>query len=40
MGVPMRKTIRGTSRELEQAARTMRAEPTRAEDGLWRALQK
>jgi very-short-patch-repair endonuclease len=36
----MRKTIRGTSRELEEAARSMRREPTRAEEVLWSALQK
>jgi very-short-patch-repair endonuclease len=36
----MRKTIRGTSRELEEAARSMRRQPTRAEDVLWGALQK
>ena len=36
----MRRTIRGTSPELEQAARTMRRQPTRAEEVLWRALQK
>ena len=36
----MRRTIRGTSRELEDAARTMRRQPTRAEEVLWGALQK
>ena len=36
----MRKTIRGTTREVEQAARSMRGEPTRAEEVLWSALQK
>ena len=36
----MRKTIRGTSRELEEAARAMRREPTEAEQVLWGALQK
>jgi len=36
----MRRTIRGTSRELEDAARRMRARPTSAEEVLWRALQK
>ncbi|HEX6909614.1 MAG TPA: endonuclease domain-containing protein [Longimicrobium sp.] len=36
----MRKTIRGTSRELEEAARSMRSQPTRAEEVLWGALQK
>jgi very-short-patch-repair endonuclease len=36
----MRKTIRGTSRELEEAARSMRRQPTSAEDMLWGALQK
>ena len=36
----MRRTIRGTSRELEEAARSMRRQPTRAEEVLWRALQK
>jgi very-short-patch-repair endonuclease len=36
----MRNTIRGTSRELEEAARSMRRAPTHAEEVLWRALQK
>jgi very-short-patch-repair endonuclease len=36
----MRKSIRGTSREVEEAARRMRAAPTPAEDALWRALQR
>lgn len=36
----MCKAIRGTSRELEQAARAMRREPTVAEQLLWGALQK
>ena len=36
----MRKTIRGTTSELEDAARTMRREPARAEEVLWGALQK
>ncbi|HEX2206051.1 MAG TPA: endonuclease domain-containing protein [Longimicrobium sp.] len=36
----MRRTIRGTSPELEQAAHTMRRQPTRAEEVLWGALQK
>ena len=36
----MRRTIRGTTSELEQAARAMRRQPTRAEDVLWGALQK
>ncbi|HEX6368940.1 MAG TPA: endonuclease domain-containing protein [Longimicrobium sp.] len=36
----MRRTIRGTSRELEAAARSMRRQPTRAEEVLWSALQK
>ena len=40
LGEPMRKTIRGTSRELEQTARDMRREPTHAEEVLWGALQK
>jgi very-short-patch-repair endonuclease len=36
----MRRTIRGTSRELEEAARSMRRQPTHAEEVLWSALQK
>ena len=36
----MRKTIRGTSQELEEAARSMRRQPTQAEGVLWAALQK
>jgi very-short-patch-repair endonuclease len=36
----MRRTIRGTTRELEDAARTMRRQPTRPEEVLWGALQK
>ena len=36
----MRKTIRGTSRELEEAARGMRRQQTSAEAVLWGALQK
>ncbi|HYW11976.1 MAG TPA: endonuclease domain-containing protein [Longimicrobium sp.] len=36
----MRKTIRGTTPELEQAAQAMRREPTAAEAALWGALQK
>jgi very-short-patch-repair endonuclease len=36
----MRKTIRGTTSELEQAARAMRRQPTSAEEVLWGALQK
>jgi very-short-patch-repair endonuclease len=36
----MRRTIRGTSRVVEQAARDMRREPTRAEETLWAALRR
>jgi very-short-patch-repair endonuclease len=36
----MRKSIRGTTRELEEAARTMRRNSTPAEEALWGALQK
>jgi very-short-patch-repair endonuclease len=36
----MRKTIRGTTSELEQAAQAMRREPTGSEAALWGALQK
>ncbi|HEX5726099.1 MAG TPA: endonuclease domain-containing protein [Longimicrobiaceae bacterium] len=36
----MRKRIRGTSRELDQAARELRREPTPAEARLWEALRR
>ena len=36
----MRRTIRGTHKPVEQAARTMRREPTRAEEVLWGALRR
>ena len=35
----MRRTIRGTSREVEEAACSMRREPTEAEEVLWGALR-
>jgi very-short-patch-repair endonuclease len=36
----MRRRLRGSTRTVEQAARTMRREPTAAEQALWGALQK
>ena len=36
----MRKTVRGTTREVEEAAPAMRRQPTAAEEVLWGALQK
>ena len=36
----MRRTIRGTTPALEQAAQAMRRQPTSAEEALWGALQK
>ena len=36
----MRRSICGTTRELEEAARGMRRRPTHAEAALWTALQK
>jgi very-short-patch-repair endonuclease len=36
----VRKTVRGTSPEVEEAARSMRRHPTNAEEVLWGALQK
>jgi very-short-patch-repair endonuclease len=40
MTIPFRSgAIRGTSRQVEHAARRLRAEPTPAEEALWQALR-
>jgi very-short-patch-repair endonuclease len=36
----MRRRLRGSTKTVEQAARTMRREPTAAEEVLWGALRK